>query len=61
MKTQVMISLDANGLKDISLIAETERECQQVMETYRKFEPEILQFTEALKAKSEESKGYYGR
>lgn len=49
MNTEILISITKDGIKNICLIAETERECQQVMETYRKFEPEILEFIRAIK------------
>lgn len=51
MKTQILISIDRNGLKDISLIAERENECKEVMETYQKYEPEILDFLSAMREK----------
>jgi hypothetical protein len=55
MKTQILISINANGLKDISLVAETERECEEVMGTYRRFEPEILDFLRTMKSKTEQT------
>ena len=52
MKTQILISIERYGLKDISLIAETEGECEEVMKTYHKFEPEILEFLCAMRKKA---------
>ena len=51
MKTQILISINRNGLKDISLIAESENECKEVMETYQKYEPEIMDFLCAMRRK----------
>lgn len=53
MKTQILVSIDKNGLRDISLIAETEEECGEVLKTYQKFEPEILNFLSAMRKKAE--------
>jgi len=58
MKTQILISINKNGLKDISLIAETEGECEKVMETYQKFEPEILSFLSAMREKANSNKEF---
>ena len=52
MKTQILISINQDGLKDISLIAESENECKEVMETYQKYEPEILDFLHTMRDKS---------
>ena len=52
MKTQILISINQHGLGDISLIAESEKECEKVMSTYKKFEPEILSFLSALKKRT---------
>lgn len=49
MKTQILISITKNGLKDISLIAGSESEFGEVMETYKRYEPEILNFLSAMK------------
>ena len=54
MKTQILISINRDGLKDVSLIAETEKECEGIMETYRKYEPEILNFLMAMRRKSQD-------
>ncbi len=51
MKTQILIAINRNGLKDISLIAESENECKEVMETYQKYEPEVLNFLCAMRKK----------
>jgi hypothetical protein len=51
MKTQILISINTDGLKDISLIAENESECKEIMETYGKYESEILSFLSAMKQK----------
>ena len=51
MNTEILISITKDGIKNIYVIAETERECQRVMETYRKYEPEILEFIRAMKLK----------
>ena len=53
MKTQIFISINGEGLKDISLVAETEGECRKVMQTYEKYEPEILVFVDAMRKKTE--------
>ena len=58
MKTQIIISINKNGLKDISLIAENEKECEKVMETYQKFEAEILNFLSAMKEKEKRGEQY---
>lgn len=51
MKTQILISIDRDGLRDISLVAESESECKEVMETYQKYEQEILNFLAAMREK----------
>lgn len=56
MKTQILISINTFGLKDIALIAEAEKECERVLETYRKFEPEILGFLSAMRKKVNDNK-----
>jgi|TARA_R100000501_G_C2598694_1_gene96460 hypothetical protein len=52
MKTQILISINNLGLKDISLVAETEQECERMMETYHRFEPEIVDFVKAMRQKT---------
>ena len=52
MKTQILISLNKYGLRDIALIAETKQECKEVIEAYQKFEPEILSFLTAMRKKT---------
>ena len=52
MRTQIIIAISAKGLRDISLVAESENECKEVMETYHTFEPEILNFLSAMREKA---------
>jgi hypothetical protein len=51
MKTQILISITKDGVGDISLIAQTDKECEQVMRTYKFFEKEIVNFLSAMKKK----------
>ena len=51
MQTQILITVNKDGLGEISLIARDERECDQVMETYLKFEQEISDFIAAMRKK----------
>jgi len=53
MKTQILISINNSGLEDISIVAESENECKAVMQTYHRFEPEILDFLSAMREKTE--------
>ena len=53
MRTHILISINQQGLRDVSLIAESEKECEKIIETYYKFEPEILDFMSAMKRKVE--------
>ena len=54
MQTQILITVNKDGLGEISLIARNEKECNQVMKTYLKFEREISDFITAMRKKSGE-------
>jgi len=53
MKTQILVSIGKNGLQEIALIAEKESECREIMETYERFESEILNFLRAIRERNE--------
>jgi hypothetical protein len=62
MQTQILISIDPRGLRDVALVADTPEECGEVVRTFGRFEAEILAFLSALKVKtnSEKRTGYGG-
>jgi len=53
MEPQILISLDNNGLQDISLVAEDKQSCEKMIATYKKFEPEILNFLRAIRLQTQ--------
>ena len=56
MKPEIIIFLDSEGIREILLKAESERECMKIMETYKKFEPEILNFICAVRKQANSDK-----
>jgi len=55
LRREIVIRLGADGVRDILLQAETERDCKELIDLYQHFEPDILDFicSTARRAKKE--------